>query len=63
MEGQSSFRKQAKFSWRILCSSGRILQSLVPEHPDYSPVFIANEKKKKTKPKPKHSHDYIQQSI
>ena len=30
MEGQSSLRKQAKFSRRILCSSRRILRSLMP---------------------------------
>ena len=30
MEGQSSLRKQAKFSQRILCSSLRILQSPLP---------------------------------
>ena len=36
MEGQSSVRKQAKFSRRILCSSRRILRSLMPnEHPAF----------------------------
>ena len=30
MEGQSSLRKQAKFSRRILCSTRRILRSLMP---------------------------------
>ena len=35
MEGQSSLRKQAKFSLGILCSSLRIPQSLMPnEHPE-----------------------------
>ena len=34
MEGQTSLRKQAKFSPRILCSRRRILQSPMPnEHP------------------------------
>ena len=34
MEGQSSLRRQAKFSRRILCISLRILQSPIPnEHP------------------------------
>ena len=36
MEGQSSVRKQAKFSRRILCSSRRILRSPMPnEHPAF----------------------------
>jgi len=34
MEGKSPARKQAKFSWRILCSSRRILRCPMPnEHP------------------------------
>ena len=34
MEGQSSLRKQAKFSWIILCSKQRILRSpMLNEHP------------------------------
>lgn len=34
MAGQSSVRKQENFSWRILCSSRRILRSPMPnEHP------------------------------
>ena len=36
MEGQSSLRKQAKLSPRILCSSWTILRSLMSdEHPVY----------------------------
>ena len=35
MEGQSSVRKQAKFSRRILCSKRRILRSpMLNEHPE-----------------------------
>ena len=34
MKEQSSFRERAKFSWRILCSRRRILQSPIRnEHP------------------------------
>ena len=41
MEGQSSLSKQAKFSWRILFSSGRILRSPLPnEHPE---CYIENQ--------------------
>ena len=43
MEGQSSLRKQAKFSQRILCCSQRILRSLMPnEHPDRANVMSPN---------------------
>ena len=41
MEGQSSVRKQAKFSRRILCSKRRILQSpMLNEHPAQLPIQI-----------------------
>ena len=42
MEGQSSLRKQAKFSQRILCSSQRFLQSSMPnEYPViYESFFV-----------------------
>ena len=36
MKEQSSFREQAKFSWRILRSRWRILRSPMPnEHPEF----------------------------
>ena len=44
MEGQSSVRKQAKFSRRILCSSRRILRSPMPnEHPAIVGVRTENK--------------------
>ena len=38
MEGQSSVRKQAKFSQRILCSSQRFLQSSMPN--EYPVIWV-----------------------
>ena len=48
MEGQSSLRKQTKFSRIILCSNRRILQSPRPnEHPDPRNQQVLYEKGKK----------------
>ena len=45
MEGQSSLRKQAKFSQRILCNSRRILRSSIPnEHPGVVSKFLRDSK-------------------
>ena len=41
MEGQSSVRKKAKFSRRILCSKRRILRSpMLNEHPAIGVFFL-----------------------
>ena len=46
MEGQSSVRKQAKFSRRILCSKQRILRSpMLNEHPAYKWSLIDKNRK------------------
>ena len=53
MEGQSSLRKQTKFSRIILCSNRRILQSPRPnEHPDprNQQVLYGKGKKKQERP-------------
>ena len=50
MEGQSSLRKQAKFSLRILCSSWKILRSWMPNwHPAWQRNLVILEKGKQMK--------------
>ena len=45
MKEQSSFREQAKFSWRTLCSSRRILRSpMSNEDPDSNGLLCSSWK-------------------